>query len=55
MYYDYTFECITTMKKVVTTALSQSKAEMEAKFVLKCDKVKFVSKRPNLVKTSKGF
>jgi len=40
---------------VTVTALSQTKAEMDAKFLLKCDKVKYISKRPNLVRTQKGF
>lgn len=55
MYYDFKFECIKSLKTVTITALSFNKAEMDAKFQLKCDKVKLLFKRPNLLRTQRGF
>lgn len=55
MYYDYKFECVKSLKTVTVTALSQTKAEMDAKFQLRTDKVKFLNKRSNLIRTQRGF
>lgn len=55
MYYDYTFECVKLLKTVTVSALSFNKAEMDAKFQLKTNKVRLLHKRINLVKTQRGF
>ena len=55
MYYDFKFECVKSLKTVTVTALSFNKAEINAKFQLKTNKVRLLHKRINLVKTQRGF
>lgn len=55
MYYDFKFECVKTLRTVTVTAMSINKAEMDAKFQLKCDKIRFIHKSKNLIRTARGF